>query len=1341
MRSIQRTASWKVVAPLLLTFAFASFESLIPVAAGDVLNVPMDTTWRGIGPEGNSVGGSIHGVGHAFESANPTWNISTSYDDSAPAGWNDIVETSPGKFWVDGAGLHGSTPSYYRKKFTIGGAPTSGQFNLSIDDDAVVYVNGTQVLSDADGLSNAFHNVDVTSALSPGENLIAIKAHDIGYLEWLNFGLDLEFSPATITPANASFSGVADNDVLSIDFGSVAFGGPTPAGLGFDIFNLFGAGVQARLELLSASGSGDTSQLSTDLAPFANLAPDDSLPFVASFDTSALGDFSSSYTLNLTDTIGTTQTLTLNLSGEVVLPANDPSIPDLVYNAATGEVILDPDASSIIGYVLKNTTSGFLAGGHTPILGGVSTSVSSEISEASFSSPTTPTSIGMVFPTGMDFTELFNFLSTNEVSRSFGSPLVPFDLIVIGDSQAVPEPSTYAMAAIGLFGLGLIARRRSSGRQRSHASAAEGKEPWQSTCQWHQVLALACLLALLMQSNTAQAITFDWATVGDAGNVDDIYHHGFGEVNYEYRISKHEVTNAQYVEFLNDVAVSDPYSLYHPDMTSHTWGGVIRSGSPGTYAYSVKADAVGQGPDGSDYAYASKPVTYVSWYDTIRFVNWLTRGTTESGTYAITDGGANSGTVSFPDHSKLVPGQHFLPTLDEWYKAAYYDGVRGIYFDFPTATDMVPNTNLPSADTGNSVNINKATGDTNYPLTDVGAYGLSASPYGTFDQGGNAREWNESPQLGGATRGVGGGYWGDDLGSTRAGRISSLEPSRGGGATGFRIVSSVETVVSYPEIPDLVYNATTGEVILDPDGATGIIGYTLKNTTSSFLAGNFTAILGGLATSSTIEISEANFSAITSSASIGNVFPTGLDYLGLYELLSDHSVSTGLGGDLVPFDLIVIGDTPAVPEPSTYAMAVIGIVGIAVFGRRRLRLTNPTRERGTRPENSTLHRRQTGTGEASGPRRRTGKSFVSALSAVFVLVLLSQTNTANAVTFNVTQLSSTHPVASKPQLSGNHVIWQVWDGNDSEINFFNGVTTTQLTNNSSRDDYPQISGNNIVWQGFDGNDWEIFLYDGVSTTQLTNNNFDDFRPQVSGDNVVWRGQSGINRDVFYFDGVTTTQLTSNAAVLSPQIAGDNIVWSDVVDLDIEVFLFDGVTTTQITNGNGIEDWYPQVSSNGNVVWQANVNKESAADVMLYDGTTTSILGAHSIHDPVAEIWGDNVVWSSGGEIFLHDGTTTAQLTNNGFLDGYPQVSGDNVVWSGNGEIFLFDGLSTTQLTDDGFNNVDLSISGSNIAWRQQGGPVNAIFLATSVPEPSTYAMAVMGLLGLGLYGWRRRRSR
>ena len=116
---------------------------------------------------------------------------------------------------------------------------------------------------------------------------------------------------------------------------------------------------------------------------------------------------------------------------------------------------------------------------------------------------------------------------------------------------------------------------------------------------------------------------------------------GYGAVGYVYQMGKYEVTNSQYCEFLNAKAVTDTYGLYNTSMSSDARGGINRSGSSGSYTYAVKS------------GYENMPVTYVCWYDAIRFANWLQNGqgsgSTETGTYTITGGGYNSGTVAIPN--------------------------------------------------------------------------------------------------------------------------------------------------------------------------------------------------------------------------------------------------------------------------------------------------------------------------------------------------------------------------------------------------------------------------------------------------------------------------------------------------------------------------------------------------------------------------------------------------------------------------------------------------------------------------------------------------------------------
>ena len=163
-------------------------------------------------------------------------------------------------------------------------------------------------------------------------------------------------------------------------------------------------------------------------------------------------------------------------------------------------------------------------------------------------------------------------------------------------------------------------------------------------------------VTLMASAVTVWAGTISIATVpvGDAGNQPDTT--GFGEVDYNYNIGTYDVTNNQYAAFLSAVATSnDPYGLWKSSMASDAEGGINRTGS-GPYSYAVKS---GQG---------NQPVAEVSWYDAVRFVNWLTNGqpigvegngTTESGTYLITNGGNNSGTVIVPTTAQRRLGRQW----------------------------------------------------------------------------------------------------------------------------------------------------------------------------------------------------------------------------------------------------------------------------------------------------------------------------------------------------------------------------------------------------------------------------------------------------------------------------------------------------------------------------------------------------------------------------------------------------------------------------------------------------------------------------------------------------------
>jgi formylglycine-generating enzyme required for sulfatase activity len=291
---------------------------------------------------------------------------------------------------------------------------------------------------------------------------------------------------------------------------------------------------------------------------------------------------------------------------------------------------------------------------------------------------------------------------------------------------------------------------------------------------------LFVLSGLALLAAPASAVTVDWVFVGDPGNAADTpstncVAANCGSVADPYQISKYEVTNAQYAEFLNLKAKADPLGLYNSIlMGSNSFGGITRSGVSGSYTYTVKA------------GFANKPVNGVSFYDSLRFTNWLNNGQgsgdTETGAYTLEGGTAtpSNGTTVTRNSGAIV----FLPSENEWYKAAYYDALSATYFDYPAGTDTATVCSAPTG-TANHANCSPA----GVGLTDVGAYAGSASPYGTFDQGGNVFEWNET--LASGDRGFRGGNWSNTVGPLAASRPFATVPTSESVTVGFRVASVV----------------------------------------------------------------------------------------------------------------------------------------------------------------------------------------------------------------------------------------------------------------------------------------------------------------------------------------------------------------------------------------------------------------------------------------------------------------------------------------------------------------------------------------------------------------------
>jgi formylglycine-generating enzyme len=316
-----------------------------------------------------------------------------------------------------------------------------------------------------------------------------------------------------------------------------------------------------------------------------------------------------------------------------------------------------------------------------------------------------------------------------------------------------------------------------------------------------RVAAIAACTGLSTSAALA-SVTIDFRTVGNAGNAGDSVNTFFGPlgaVAYEYRIGAFEVTNGQYAAFLNSVAASDPRGLYNASMGSDPRGGITRSGAAGSFTYSVRPNM------------GNKPVSFVSSLDAIRMANWLTNGqglnggsgSTESGVYTL-----SGNTVTAITRNLSNPNQVFLPTTNEWYKAALHQpasqgGDTDNFWkfatqsnDFPivgtaTATGDIANPTATTVNWQNGADWNGQNGN----VTTVGSC-MNTSFYGAFDMNGNVQEWlQDTSSLGGvSTRAITGGTFGA---STQFGIFPEdlflAPPLTEDNSTGFRFASPIPT--------------------------------------------------------------------------------------------------------------------------------------------------------------------------------------------------------------------------------------------------------------------------------------------------------------------------------------------------------------------------------------------------------------------------------------------------------------------------------------------------------------------------------------------------------------------
>ncbi|MFM8292104.1 MAG: SUMF1/EgtB/PvdO family nonheme iron enzyme, partial [Planctomycetia bacterium] len=218
-----------------------------------------------------------------------------------------------------------------------------------------------------------------------------------------------------------------------------------------------------------------------------------------------------------------------------------------------------------------------------------------------------------------------------------------------------------------------------------------------------------------------------------------------------------------YAEFLNavDPNGTNPRGVYSLSMggTSALGGINFSSGASTGAKYSVKAGAPSGAPAGTSYG--QMPVNFVTWFSAARFVNWLNNGQ-PSGTSAAASMEIGAYTLNSATSGNIVArnanAQVFLPSVNEWYKAAYYSGSNSTYTLYATNSNAVPTASVTNVTLTNAANYNSVmTSPRN-----VGSFVNTTSAYGLFDMLGNVTEMTDNTDLAASTsvRGMGGPWTG-----------------------------------------------------------------------------------------------------------------------------------------------------------------------------------------------------------------------------------------------------------------------------------------------------------------------------------------------------------------------------------------------------------------------------------------------------------------------------------------------------------------------------------------------------------------------------------------------------
>jgi formylglycine-generating enzyme len=396
-------------------------------------------------------------------------------------------------------------------------------------------------------------------------------------------------------------------------------------------------------------------------------------------------------------------------------------IPTQKYGTASYAIITPPTSTSVgpWSYISGNSQVATVYGSVLTITGAGSTTITaSQAASGSFASIKTSTTFIVTPGTPLlgPFTIPIQFLGNKSWT------LVPPPSTSSGSwsyKSSKPKVATVSGSKVTLLGIGTTT-----------ITATQA-----ATANWRSVITNALMIVMSNKPTNSflvpttdsfgqgtNTFSIDFVPIGNPGNSNDPTT-GYGGVAYEYRIGKYTISQNQI-------------------------DGAVKNGLQNVGATPWKGD---------------QPATGISWYEAANYVNWLnaSKGYASAYNLTFTNGAwsvhlwatnpdingnvawANGGINPYRNANCL----YFLPSDDEWYKAAYYDPTKyggvGGYWLYPTGSDSGPLPISRGTNSGTAVftNTNPLI-VLNNPASIYQSGGLS--PSGTMGQGGNVVQWIET---------------------------------------------------------------------------------------------------------------------------------------------------------------------------------------------------------------------------------------------------------------------------------------------------------------------------------------------------------------------------------------------------------------------------------------------------------------------------------------------------------------------------------------------------------------------------------------------------------------------